>query len=602
MKKSFVAGAAAVSLALGMLAASPVYAESPFAQGRILVKPAAGLSPEKFEKILERSGGRAKAKIAGTNVHIVEVPVQAEAAVANALNKRPEVAFAELDLLVKPMATNDPDYGKQWHLPKMGAESAWQVTDGTGVTVAVLDTGVYASHPDLSGQVLTGWNTVSNNSDTADIHKHGTWVAGVISAKVNNFTGGASTAPGTKILPIRITDRTDGGAYYSDMAEGITWAADNGARVANLSYNNAGGSSTVAAAGDYMMGKGGVVVVAAGNDNTDKGFANHASLFVAAATTSSDAKASYSNYGNYVDIAAPGSGIYTTSRNGGYSTVQGTSFASPNAAAVAALVMSANPSLLPTDVLAVVGNTSVDLGGTGWDPVFGRGRVDAQAAAEMAASVETSDTVAPQTGILDPVANKTVSGLVPVIVEAIDAFGVQRVDFLVDGQLVASETQSLGGYQYEFIWDSTGRNDGQAKLSARAVDAAGNTGFAQDVFVQVVNAADDVAPVTTIISPADGGSGSRSVTLAAQATDNVGVTQISMYAAGKLICSATSSVSCSWNLRKVAAGTYTIRADAKDAAGNVGSSSVSFTVTGGGTTKGGGKPDSGTKTTGKGKK
>ena len=603
MKRLFVPGAATVSLIASLLAASPVMAGSPFAEGRILVKPAAGLSQQKFDDILARSNGRAKGKIRGTNVHIVEVPAQAEAAIANALNKRRDVAFAELDLLVKPMGVNDPDYSKQWHLPKIGAENAWQITDGSGVTVAVLDTGVYAAHPDLSGKVLSGWNTVSNNTNTADIQNHGTWVAGVIAAKVNNFTGGASTAPGTNILPIRITDRTDGGAYYSDMAQGIIWAADNGARVANLSYNGAAGSLSVSNAGDYMRSKGGVVVVAAGNDNTDKGYANQASLFVAAATSKSDTKSSYSNYGNYIDISAPGDSIYTTSRSGGYSTVQGTSFASPNAAAVAALVMAANPGLLPTDVTAVIANSAVDLGNASWDPIYGHGRVDAQAAVELAANVETSDGVAPAVGIVDPVADATVSDLVSVVVAATDAFGVDRVDLYAGGQLIASETQTLDGTHYEFVWDSTLVQDSSVKLSAQAVDAAGNLGKAQDIFVDVSNnsVTDTTAPVTTITSPKPESSGSKSVTLSAYATDDVKVAQISLYAAGKLMCSSTSSVSCNWNLRKVADGTYTITAKAQDTAGNVGSSSVSFTVGGGSTdTNGGGKPDKSTRTTGKG--
>ena len=368
------------------------------------------------------------------------------------------------------------------------------------------------------------------------------------------------------------------------MAQGITWAADNGARVANLSFSGAAGSYSVASAASYMMDRGGVVVVAAGNDNTDYGYVNHSSLYVAGATTSSETKASYSSYGAFVDISAPGSSIYTTNRSGGYSNGSGTSFSSPNAAAAAALVIGANPALLPTDVMAVLSTTAVDLGSSGWDPQFGHGRVNAQAAVELAANADTSDITAPNVGIADPVANATVSDQVAVTVEAVDAFGVSRVDFLVDGVLVASENQSVGANQYLFSWDSTQASDGQHKFSARAVDAAGNSGSAQDVFVTVANTQDDEAPVATITSPGDGASGSKNVTLAAHASDNVGVTQISIYVGGKLKCSGTSSASCGWNLRKVASGTYTIM----DAAGNQGSSSVSFTVGGSSDTGGGG--------------
>lgn len=567
-------------------------AKNGYAEGRLLVKPAPGLKADKFDKILRKINGNAKSKrkLRNLDVHLVEVPARSEKAIARLLARHPNIAFAELDELVPPDAVvNDPGYAQQWHLPVMGADSAWQVTDGNGVVVAVLDTGVNANHQDLSGQVLSGWNTVSNNTDSNDIHNHGTWVAGVIAAKANNLLGGASVAPGARILPVRITNDASGYAYFSDMAEGVRWAADNGARVANISYGGAAGSATVANAASYMMGKGGVVMISAGNDNTDYGYTNHASLYVVGATTSGETRASYSSFGNFVDIAAPGSGIYTTARNGGYNSVNGTSFASPNTAAVAALVMAANPSLLPTDVLAVLSNTAVDLGNAGWDPLYGHGRVDALAATQLAASVETSDTTAPAVSILSPSAGENVSDLVSITIDARDDFGVEHVELLVDGEFYASSNQALPANLYDFTWDSTAVGDGDYTLSARAYDAAGNIGTAGNVTVRVANnAADDAEPpVVRILSPSDGASGSGRITLSADASDNVGVTQISLYAGGKLRCAATRTVSCTWNLRKVTPSTYTISAVAVDAAGNQGNAAVEFTV--GGTNDGGGK-------------
>jgi subtilisin family serine protease len=584
-------GFACVALTLSASAAPTI------AEGRILVKPAAGLSDDKLARLLRRVGGRAKERISGIGVRIVEVPPQAERAVAAALARNPNIAFAEPDVLVEQTAIpNDPSFGEQWHLAKMQAPTAWDTSDGSGVIVAVCDSGVFASHPDLNGQVLPGWNTASGNTDSSDINGHGTKVAGTIAASTNNLLGVASTAPGAKILPIRVTNDTSGSAYYSNIAKCIQWAADNGARVANASYL-AAGSSTVASAGSYMMSKGGVAMVSAGNYNTDHGYSNSPYLYVVAATTSTDARASYSSYGGYVDISAPGSSIKTTTSSGSYASASGTSFSSPNTAAVAALVMAANPSLTATDVLAVISSTSTDLGTSGWDVYFGHGRVNALAAVELAASADTSDTTAPDVVVASPTGGSTVSGDVSIKVQASDNFGVESVDLYVDGRVVATEIQATSS-GYLFTWDSTGVDDGEHRIGARAVDAAGNIGAASDVVVTVSNIDDSIPPEAIITSPGDGANISRSVTLSGYGNDDQGVTQFSLSVNGQLKCSGTTSASCGWNTRKLAAGSYTISARAVDRAGNIGESAVTVTVGGGDSADGG---DSGSSKPGQGK-
>jgi len=130
---------------------------------------------------------------------------------------------------------------------------------------------VEGGHPDLVGNLVPGWNVVSNNSNTSPVMFHGTSVAGVVAATSNNSTGVASVAWDAKIMPIRITNESNGWASTSNMADGILWAADHGARVANISYNISANSSLRNDAAQYMRSKGGLVVGAAGNDNTDAG-------------------------------------------------------------------------------------------------------------------------------------------------------------------------------------------------------------------------------------------------------------------------------------------------------------------------------------------
>ena len=553
-----------------------------YAPGRVLMKPVAGVSDQQVEKMLSKVGGKAAARLNGLNIRVVEVPPGQEAKIANALSHRPDVAFAELDELLEPTAVvNDPNYDNQWHLPLMGAPAAWEIADGQGVTVAVCDSGVYAAHPDLAGQVINGWNTVSDSPDTADITGHGTRVAGVIAAAANNLIGGASVAPGSRILAMRITDRSDGGAYTSDMAECVAWAASHGARVANISYSGAGGSATVASAAADMMSLGGIVVVAAGNNGQEQTYDNSPYVVVAAGTDGGDNRASYSNYGSFIDIAAPGSDVFTTNSTGSYSSVNGTSYASPNTAATVALVMSANPALTPTDVTSILTNTSKDLGDAGWDKYYGWGRVDAGAAVALAATAQTSDRMAPRVAVTTPGAGATVNGVVAVDVQASDDFGVISVDLLVDGLVVATEAQEdpATPYVYRFGWDTTTNPvpDGAYQLTAQARDAAGNVGRSQEVSVTVANAVDTTPPVVTSLTPDSDATVSGSATLSAAATDDVEVASLVVSVNG-FQCSGTDSVACTWDVADVPEGWYTVTATARDAAGHQAAESHSVYV------------------------
>ncbi|PYJ03079.1 MAG: peptidase S8, partial [Verrucomicrobia bacterium] len=155
----------------------------------------------------------------------------------DALNHNPNIEFAEPDTLFPPATVpNDTYYSLEWHLPKIGAPSAWNTTvGGNNIIIAILDSGVDSTHPDLSSQLVPGWNFIDNNSDASDVDGHGTAVAGTAAAASNDGLGVAAPAWTCKIMPIRISD-TNGNGILSAIANGLMYAADHGARIANLSF------------------------------------------------------------------------------------------------------------------------------------------------------------------------------------------------------------------------------------------------------------------------------------------------------------------------------------------------------------------------------
>jgi subtilisin family serine protease len=280
----------------GAQAAPPAKSsEGNWAKGRLLVMPKAGLSASALRRIVGEEGGKAS-RIGGSGIYIVELPDQvSETAVLARLQRNPHLKSAELDRRVAPtFAANDPYVGSAWHLPKIGASVAWDSSQGSGVTIAAIDTGVDSAHPDLSARLVPGWNAYDNNSNTADVHGHGTATAGTAAASTNNGIGVAGVAGQSRIMPIRISDST-GYAYYSTIASGITYAADNGARIANISYVDLLASSAVVSAAQYMKNKNGLVFMAAGNAAAQQSFSPTTAAILVSGTDSNDLLASWSS-------------------------------------------------------------------------------------------------------------------------------------------------------------------------------------------------------------------------------------------------------------------------------------------------------------------
>ncbi|MFD0958656.1 S8 family peptidase [Paenibacillus chungangensis] len=282
-----------------------------------------------------------------------------------------------------PIVPNDVLYSRhQWNLPSIEAEKGWQLSKGDeGVIIAVLDTGVESSHPDLRGRLVPGVNIVSANAAPEDDVGHGTHVAGIIGASVNNNEGVAGVSWYNKIMPVKVLDGSGAGSAYS-VAQGIIWAVDHGAKVINMSLGNYAQADFLHDAVKYAYERDVVLIAASGNDNTERpGYpAAYPEVFAVAATTSTKQKASFSNFGNYIDVAAPGDQIASTYPGKQYAALSGTSMASPHVAALAGLIRSLNPQLTNTEVMEIMRASSIDLGNTGKDKYYGYGEIDVNSA------------------------------------------------------------------------------------------------------------------------------------------------------------------------------------------------------------------------------
>jgi len=292
--------------------------------------------------------------------------------------------FCQPDYLISPcLVPDDTNYGNQWFHTKIDSPEVWNYTTGSpSIIVAICDSGVDASHADLqSNLILPGYNTVDQSTDTNDIFGHGTRVTGLVGAIGNNAQGIAGMNWQASILPIKISNRSDGKAFTSDLLDSLSYAINYGVNVINLSYD-AGTSLSVNAAATFARSQGILLVVGAGNDNTLlTPSADYSSILLVGATTSSDSRASFSNYGVPIDVMAPGTSIYSTLKQGGYGSANGTSYACPIVSGLAALIFSLDANFTPDQVESFISSTAIDLGDS---DNLGHGRIDAGAAVQAA--------------------------------------------------------------------------------------------------------------------------------------------------------------------------------------------------------------------------
>lgn len=315
-------------------------------------------------------------------------PAEARVGVA-ALLRDTRVRHAEVErTFTVTESPRDPLYSKQWALAKVGAARAWnqEVGSTSPVTVAVIDTGADYGHPDLAGKLLPGFNATNPSASAQDDHMHGTHVAGIIAAATNNGLGVAGMSWGADVLPVKALG-ANGSGSSCDIVSALLYAARQAVRVINMSLGGPGPCpAALQEAVDVANRAGALVVAAAGNAgadfNTTESPANCDRTLGVGATDENDQPATFSNYGSYVDISAPGVNILSTvidpkTGKHGYAALSGTSMATPMVAGLAALVFARHSDWSPEQVSERLRNSSRDLGPRGWDPHFGAGRIDA---------------------------------------------------------------------------------------------------------------------------------------------------------------------------------------------------------------------------------
>lgn len=289
---------------------------------------------------------------------------------------------------------NDPGQGQQWYLDALNFGEAWaQIltlpTRGK-IYVAVVDSGFDIGHVDLQRNLALGKgiNIVNGSNNLGPVNPHGTGTIGLLAATSGNGKGITQAAWTARAIPIRVSNRPDGAAYITDLANGIRYAADKGARVINVSYSGVHLGALQRAA-RYAQTKGAVVFMAAGNDGKNhRRWKNHKQLVAVGSTNRDGSVSSFSSRGRFVDLVAPGSGILSLTTRDRTRLWSGTSFASPIAASVASLMLTANPRLSPWQVRRLLARTATDLGPVGRDNASGYGLVNAAAA--VAAAIATT--------------------------------------------------------------------------------------------------------------------------------------------------------------------------------------------------------------------
>lgn len=322
------------------------------------------------------------------NSVIVSVTPEEAESLMQLLQSNSEVLYVEPDseIVALDLIPSDPGIVDQNYLDNINAFAGWDLSTGLSSTViAILDTGVDLDHADLVDNLLQGIDLVNNTNTPQDDNGHGTRVAGIAAAESDNAIGIAGIDWNAMILPVKVLD-SGGNGSFATVAQGIVWAVDHGSNIINLSLGGTKVSDLLEDAINYAIQNNVLVVASSGNNSQSSILypARYDAVLAVGATTDQNEHATFSNYGEGLDVSAPGVGIYSTSIGGGYAAGSGTSFSAPQVSGLAAILCGIIP-LCPIDQIeAAIVNSALDLGTPGWDPIFGSGLIQMDAAIRYA--------------------------------------------------------------------------------------------------------------------------------------------------------------------------------------------------------------------------
>ncbi len=364
-------------------------------KGEVLARFRKDITKEEIERFHKEKGTQVLKSYEKISVHRLKIP---ETETVWEFVERHSTdfkhAYIEPVFLASQQAVmvNDPSFRFQWAIPKIEVDKAWEVNIGSpDIVVAVIDTGIDISHTDLKNNVISGVDIVNGNSASMDDNGHGTYVSGIIAAEANNSIGIAGISWKSRLMPVKVLTASGEGSY-SDLIEGIIYAADHGARILNLSLGGYSYSQFLGDAIQYAHSSRAVIVAAGGNENTDEQLypAAYSNVIGVSATDPFDQRWPSSNHGTYISLSAPGVGVLSTQRENSYGEATGTSVSAAQVSGVAALILSKNPDFSNTQVENILYQTADDLGDKGWDGYHGFGCVNALKAVEMS-GVEVHD-------------------------------------------------------------------------------------------------------------------------------------------------------------------------------------------------------------------